>query len=80
MAAAKHRRAARPIQIAHIVTLPDDATVSEAEAAAWIGKAARTLTNLRSIGKPLLPYMRVGGNIRYRVGTVRRAVSTETTN
>ncbi|UZF93013.1 hypothetical protein [Bosea sp. NBC_00550] len=80
MAAAKHRRAARPIQISHIVTLPDDATVSEAEAAAWIGKAPRTLTNRRSIGKPLLPFLKVGGNIRYRVGTVRRAATTEATN
>lgn len=66
------------------IALPADAAelLTPAQAANIVGMATRTLAAWRSLGRHSLPYLKVGGRVRYRRQDVeawlngRRHVST----
>jgi hypothetical protein len=62
-------------EIFHPALLPDDALISTAQLAQWLGRTVGHLEVCRSQGRGF-PFVRLpDGGIRYRVGVIRRMLA-----
>lgn len=52
--------------------------IAHQKAAEYLGVSVRTLAGWRSIGYPLIPYVKIGRLVKYRVSEIERYINERT--